>query len=114
MIRTLMKLAVVALVANAIWHLFGAYYPNYKFQDAIEYAAQNGADLSQEALRDKVVELAAQYDVPVTADQVAIARRNTHTTVDLSYKRPIELVPGFKPQWSFSIHVDVVILGSLK
>ncbi len=114
MIRTLMKLAVVALVANAVWHLFGAYYPNYKFQDAIEYAAQNGADLSQEALRDKVVELAAQYDVPVTADQVAIARRNTHTTVDLAYKRPIELVPGFKPQWSFSIHVDVVILGSLK
>jgi hypothetical protein len=45
---------------------------------------------------------------------VAIARRNTHTTVDLSYKRPIELVPGFKPQWSFTIHVDVVILGSLK
>jgi hypothetical protein len=112
--RMLLKLAVVALIANAVWHLFGAYYPNYKFQDAVEYAAQNGADLTQEALRDKVVELASQFDVPVAADQVTVARRNTHTTVDLSYKRPIELVPGFKPEWPFSIHVDVVILGSLK
>ena len=34
MIRTLLKLAVVALVANAAWHLFGAYSPNYKFEDA--------------------------------------------------------------------------------
>jgi hypothetical protein len=45
---------------------------------------------------------------------VTVARVNTHTTVDLSYKRQIELIPGFKPEWPFSIHVDVVILGSLK
>ena len=112
--RTLFKLVVVALVANAVWHLFGAYYPNFKFQDAVEYAAQNGASLSQEALRDKVVELASQYEVPLTVEQVTVSRVNTHTIVDLSYKRPIELIPGFKPEWPFSIHVDVVILGSLK
>ena len=41
MIRTLLKLAVVALVANAAWHLFGAYSPHYKFKDAVQYAAQN-------------------------------------------------------------------------
>jgi hypothetical protein len=114
MFRTLLKLALVALFANAVWHLFGAYYPNYKFQDAIEYAAQKGGDVSQEALREQVVELASQFDLPVTADQVTVARRNTHTTVDLSYKRPIELAPGFRYEWPFSIHVDVVILGSLK
>jgi hypothetical protein len=112
--RTLFKLAVVALVANAAWHLFGAYYPNYKFQDAVEYAAQKGAGLTQEGLRDRVVELAAQFEVPLTAEQVTVARMNTHTTVDLAYKRQIELVPGFKAEWPFSIHVDVVILGSLK
>jgi hypothetical protein len=112
--RTLLKLVVVALVANMVWHLFGAYYPNYKFQDAIEYAVQNGGDQSEETLRDKVVELASQFDVPVSADQVAVVRRNTHRVIDLSYKRPIELVPGFSYAWPFSIHVDVVILGSLK
>jgi hypothetical protein len=114
MMRTLMKLLVVALVANLVWHLFGAYYPNYKFQDAVEYTAQNGANLTTEVLRDRVVELASQFEVPLTAEQVTVARQNTHTTVDLSYKRQIELVPGFKPEWPFTIHVDVVILGSLK
>jgi hypothetical protein len=112
--RTLLRLVVVALVANAMWHLFGAYYPNYKFQDAVEHVAQNGASLTPEALRDRVVELSSQFDVPLTAEQVTVARANTHTTVDLSYKRQIELIPGFKPEWPFSIHVDVVILGSLK
>ena len=114
MMRMLLRLAVVALLANATWHLFGAYYPNYKLQDAVKYAAQNGAALTPEALRDTVVELSSQFDVPLTGDQVTVARQSTHTIVDLSYKRPIELVPGFRYQWPFSIHVDVVILGSLK
>jgi hypothetical protein len=114
MMRTLLKLAVVALLANAAWHLFGGYYPNYKFQDAVEYAAQNGASLTPEALRDRVVELSSQFDLPLTEEQVTVSRLNTHTIVDLSYKRPIELAPGFRYQWPFSIHVDVVILGSLK
>jgi hypothetical protein len=112
--RTLLKLAVAALLANAGWHLFGGYYPNYKFQDAVEYAAQNGAALTPEALRARVVELSSQFDVPLTEDQVAVARQDTHTTVDVSYKRQIELAPGFRYPWPFSIHVDVVILGSLK
>jgi hypothetical protein len=112
--RTLLKLVVVALVANAAWHVFGAYYPNYKFQDAVEYAAQNGAALTQDALRERVVELSSQFDLPLTSDQVTVARQDTHTIVDLSYTRPIELVPGFRYQWPFSIHVDVVTLGSLK
>jgi len=44
---------------------------------------------------------------------VTVARVNTHTTVDLSYKRQIEL-SRIQTRVAFSIHVDVVILGSLK
>ena len=50
MIRTLLKLACVALIANATWHMFGALSPHYKFKDGVEYAVQNGGVSSDEAL----------------------------------------------------------------
>lgn len=114
MIRTLLKLAVVALVANAAWHLFAAYSPNYRFQDGIRYAAQNRGQASDEVLQEKILEIASQFDVPVTAADVSVTHRDTHTLVDLSYVRPIDLAPGFRYPWPFSIHVDVVNLTPLK
>jgi len=68
MIRTLLKLACVALVANATWHVFGAVSPHYKFKDGVEYAVQNGGQSSDDAVREKVLALAAQFDVPVTRE----------------------------------------------
>jgi hypothetical protein len=113
MIRTLLKLALVALVANAGWHLFGAYSPNYKFEDAIQYAAQNRGSLSDEALQQRILEMAAQFEVPVTASDVIVSRRGNHTLVDVSYVRPVDLAPGFRYPWPFSFHVDIVTLGAL-
>ena len=114
MMRTLLKLAVVALVANAAWHLFGAYSPNYKLQDGIQYAAQNRGQLSDETLQERILEIAAQFEVPVTAAGVTVSRQGNHTIVDVSYVRPIDLLPGFRYPWPFSFHVDIVTLGSLK
>jgi hypothetical protein len=114
MIRTLLKLAIVALVANAAWHLFGAYSPNYRFQDSVQYVAQNRGQMSDEALRDKIVDLAGQFDVPVAPADISVTEQGTHTLVDLSYVRPIELAPGFTYPWKFSVHVDVISLSSLK
>jgi hypothetical protein len=114
MIRTLLKLAIVALVANALWHLFGAYSPNYKFQDGVQYSAQNRGQMSDEALRDKLVELAGQFDVPVTANDVVVTQQRNHTIVDVAYTRPIELAPGFTYPWKFSFRVDVLNLSALK
>jgi hypothetical protein len=114
MIRTLLKLAIVALVANAAWHLFGAYSPNYRFQDSVQYVAQNRGQMSDEALKDKIVELAGQFDVPVTANDVSVSQQGTHTLVDVSYVRRIELAPSFTYPWNFSVHADVISLSSLK
>jgi hypothetical protein len=112
--RMLLKLVVVALLANLAWHLFGAYSPNYRLQDGIQYAALNRGQLSDEQLRDKILEIANQFDVPVTAADVSITRQGPHTLVDLSYVRPVELAPGFRYPWPFSIHVDVLSLAGLK
>jgi len=52
--------------------------------------------------------------VPVTANDVTVSQQGTHTLVDVSYVRRIELAPGFTYPWNFSVHVDVISLSSLK
>ena len=114
MIRTLLKLACVALIANATWHMFGAVSPHYKFKDGVEYAVLNGGDSTDDALREKIVSLAAQFDVPVAPADVAIRRdADKHALVDISYVRPVELAPGFTYPLPLSIHVDTVAVRPL-
>ena len=108
MIKTVIKLAFVALVANATWHVFNAYSPHYKFKDGVTYAAQYRGNGTDEALREKVLSLAMQFEVPVSEDKVVISRDGAHTIVDLSYVRTVELGPGFRYPWPFTLHLDVL------
>jgi hypothetical protein len=110
MIRTVLKVALLALVANAMWHLFGAFSPQYKFQDGVEYAAHYRTDMSDDLLREKILDLASQFEVPVTAADVAITHRGRQGTVDLSYVRPVELAPGLVYRVPFSVHVDTIAI----
>ena len=114
MIRLLLKLVVVALLANATWHLFGVYAPHYRFKDSAQYAAQFRGDSSDEVLRDKVLALASQFDVPVTEDDVSVTHVGQHTTVTVSYVTSLELVPGLKRPWPLSFSVDVLTLNTPK
>ena len=117
MIRTLLKLACVALVANATWHVFGAVSPHYKFKDGVEYAVQNGGQSSDEALQEKILSLAAQFDVPVTQADVSITRSpDRRPIVDIVYVRRVDLAPGFTYPLPLSIHVDtfVKVIGPVR
>ena len=112
MLRTFLKLLVVAFLANATWHLFVAYSPHYKFRDGVQYAAQFRGGDSDEALREKIMALAAQFEIPVTDEQIKLVKQGDRTTVDAAYTRPIELAPGFPYPWPFSVHVDVLTMGA--
>ena len=105
-IQTAIKLAFVALVANATWQLFNVYSPHFKFREAVQYAAQYRGEASDADLRQQVLQSAIQFDVPVAANDVTVSHENTHTTVTLSYVRPVELAPGFIYPWAFSLNID--------
>ena len=104
--KTLLKLALVALVANATWHVFQAYSAHYRFKDAVESTAQYRGNKTETDVRDRVLELASQYDVPVTRENLSVTIGEKHTIVETSYARPVDLLPGFTYPWPFSVHVD--------
>jgi hypothetical protein len=108
MIRLILKLAVVALLANALWHIFIVFSPHYRLVDAVQSAAQFRADLSDDGLTAKVLLLATQYGVALDEDQVKVTHDDLHTRVEIAYERRIEFAPGFAKSWPFTAHVETI------
>ena len=106
MIKLILKLAIVALVANAAWHLMTAYTSYYKFTDAVQQTTQFGNDKSIEQLRARVLALASDYDIPLAEEDFTIRRELLHTIVDGSYSKTIDLLPGYARPWGFTFHSD--------
>ena len=106
MIKTIIKLGLVALVANATWQGVNAYWPHYKFEDAVRSTVQFRSSRTDAELRARILELAANYDVPVAEDDIEIKREEAHTVVDASYVRPVNFVPGYTYKLPFKLHVD--------
>jgi hypothetical protein len=109
LIRRLISLALLALVANATWHVFLAYSAHYKFRDAVEFTAQDRAGKTDEMLHDQILDLAANADVPVSPDGIVVTHEGIATEVRVSYTRPIEVFPTTLYPWSFSFTIDTYI-----
>ncbi len=115
MIKLLIKLVIVGLIANATWRIGSAYAAHYRFTDAVQATTQFRGSKTDEQIHERVIDLAAQYDLPLAADGVTVRRENiNHTVVDGAYAKPIDLVPGFTYRWPFKFHVDTFALGPLK
>lgn len=108
MIKPLLKLAVVGLVANMAWHLATAYVAHYKFTDAVQQTTQFGNDKSLDQLKRRVLQLAADYDLPLGEDAFTIRRDTLHTITEGSYTRPIDLLPWYTRNWTFPFDIDTL------
>jgi hypothetical protein len=106
LIKLLLKLVIVALVANAAWHVMTVYTSYYKFKDSVQQTTQFGNDKSIEQLKARILALASDYDLPIGEDDVAIRREGNHTFVDASYSKSIDLAPGYTQPWTFEVHTD--------
>ena len=114
MLKLLLKLAVAAFLANAAWRVGSSYVSFYKFKDAVTEEAQFGADKSADQLRERVVTLAQQFDLPVDGDALTISKGNQRTRIAGSYTKPIEVVPGFKYPWAFSWDIETINFSKIQ
>ncbi|OLC66363.1 MAG: hypothetical protein AUH79_06145 [Betaproteobacteria bacterium 13_1_40CM_4_64_4] len=87
MIRLLVKLAIAGLIVNATWRTGSAYLSFYRFKDAVAETAQYSKGKSDDELRQRILELASNYDVPL-ADE------------DLTIRRVSERNPGHRSFWT--------------
>ncbi len=114
MLRLLLKLAIAALIANAAWRAGSTYVTFYRFKDAVTETAQYSKGKSDNDVRRRVLALASDYDVPLAEAALTVRRQDLHTFVNASYTQPVDLFPGFRYQWPFTIDIDTFAVIPIK
>ncbi len=114
MIGRIIKLLIALLIANSAWRIGSTYVSFYRFKDAVAESAQFGTNQSVDQLHLRVLDLAAQYNLPVTDDNFTIRREGIRTYIRGSYTQMIEVVPGYRYPWPFSWNVEAMNMGGLK
>jgi hypothetical protein len=108
MIKTVVKLAVAALVVHACWRSANVVLRYSNFKDAVHEMVLFSSAKSDEQLQARVLELAQQFEVPVPPESVKIRRDGNRTIVNAAYTDQIELLPTKFFPWEFKINVETL------
>ena len=114
MIRSLIKLGLVVLIANAAWRVGNAYLSPYRLVDAVQQLTHYRGDKSDTEIHDRIFALASQHDIAVTDETLTIQKEDNRTIVDGAYKKSIEFLPRVVYDWPFTVHVDTPIVDPMK
>jgi hypothetical protein len=109
MVKRILSLLVFLLLANAGIRVALVYFHDQQFKDAVRelalFAGQPPVK-TDEVLRDKVMELAQQNQVPLERDYVEILRRASpgigeKITIKFAYAVMVSLAPGYQRRFDF-------------
>jgi hypothetical protein len=106
--KLLIKLAITAFLANAAFRLGTEYLTHYKFRDSVREAAMFRAG-SDEELRQRIMETADSYSIPLKEDGFTIRRDSGQAFIRGTYTKPIEFVPGFPYPWRFTWEIEAIV-----
>jgi hypothetical protein len=102
-IRRLLGLAVFLLIVHAavrggiVW----MHYQNFK--DGVRQAALFSGTKTDDVLRDQVLQLAQQNEIPLDPDSMTIDRAGGSVTIRASYVATVEWFPGYRRPWQFQV-----------
>jgi hypothetical protein len=109
--KTILKLALAALIVHAGYQVGMAYWDHYQFQDAVQQVAQFAERESGDELKRRVLDLAAERGLPIGAEDVSVTRQQRRIEISGAYTRDVLLGPGFTRPWDFTVHVVVLTLN---
>jgi hypothetical protein len=107
MVKLVIKLVIAGLLVNAGWRVGAEYLNFYSFQDEVRNEAAYGDEAE---LRERVLEIAAERDLPLAEEDVAIRRDEQHVIVEGAYVKPIAVLPGYAYPWPFRWTVDAFVV----
>ena len=108
---TIIKLVLAFALLTAAFQGARATMSNYQFQDDVEQALLFAPGASDAEVIEKVVSLAAEYGLPVSAEDVTISQRAADRMVDINYTADVAFIPGLINQpIKFNPHASVRLL----
>lgn len=108
-VRLVVKLALAALVANAVLKVGTAYATFYRFKDSVAEAAQFSGAKTDEHVRQRIIAIASDYEVPLAENDFTVRKENHRIYVDGTYTQLVEMFPRFRRPWTFTWHVEAIV-----
>jgi len=93
-LRAIIGLAVVAAFFYVAWKVVPPYMNDYEFQDSVAQIAHEATfnyQRTEQDVRDAVARKAAEFDIPLTSEQVHVTRNG-----------PEVIITG-----DYSVHIDI-------
>ena len=100
-IRRLFSLAVILLIANATVRVGLVWIHYQNFKDAVSETVLFAGTKPDDALRDKVMQIARDNSVPLDPTFVTIDRAGGGLTISASYVEQLQILPGYRRPWQF-------------
>lgn len=95
---TIIKLVLAFALLTAAFQGARATMSNYQFEDAVEQALLFAPNASDAELTQQVLSLAAEYGLPVEADDITLSERASDRIVDVNYTMDVAFIPGIITQ----------------
>jgi hypothetical protein len=111
MVKLTIKLAIVGLIANALYQVVPSYYTNWQFRDSLkELATYPGYGATVPKMQEKCEKIAKSYDLDLTRDDFDVKLTGVGgaktTTIDVSYEVVLKPIPGRPQPHLFAMHVE--------
>lgn len=112
--RTIVTFIFVITVLNATARVGSVYWNHYQFEDTVHEIVTYGGVTPTETLQQQVIDKADRLEIPLSYDDVTVAREGQTTTVDASYRKPVEVFPRLVHEFQFTVHVSAFYTGRIE
>jgi hypothetical protein len=106
MIKKIISLIVFLVAANAGIRVSIVYFHDEQFKDAVRELSLFSGGKAEEIVRAKVLELAAQNQIPLDPDFVELVRKSSpgigdHFVIKVAYAVMVPVLPGNPRRFEF-------------
>jgi hypothetical protein len=107
-VRKIVTIAVLLLIANALYQTVPVFWRYQQFTMALDDLAIAARGKTDAVIVDEVLELAATHAVALERDWVAVSRSSDrmHTYIDVTWAERLTPVPGWTMTWVPDVRVD--------
>ena len=89
-IKVILSLVILALIGHTAYIFVPIYIAVYDFNSQIDREAQYGASKTNDAIVKSLVAYAAERKLPITKDNLRVARSPSRLTVEADYTVPVK------------------------
>ena len=106
MLRNLVRLVVFGLFLHAVVRIGPEFWHYLKFKDAVTEIASYPGRNTNEQLRDRILQLADQLEVPIGARDVTVTREGNRALVSTAWTAQLEYLPTRFYPYDFVVDVE--------